>query len=53
MAEEEKGRLLEELKTKEDIQNKEKSKQQKLLKRIKNMEEKLLHGSEAMEKAMK
>lgn len=46
-------KLLEELKTREDTQNKEKSKQQKLLKRIKNMEEKLLHGSEAMEKAMK
>jgi hypothetical protein len=41
------------LKSREDAQSKEKSKQQKLLKRIKNMEEKLLHGTEAMEKAMK
>lgn len=53
MAEEEKAKFLEELKTREENANKEKSKQQKLLKRIKNMEEKLLHGSEAMEKAMK
>lgn len=44
---------MEELKQREDVANKEKSKQQKLLKRIKNMEEKLLHGNEAMEKAMK
>lgn len=53
MAEEEKQALLTELKTKEDRASKEKSKQQKLLKKIKNMEEKLLHGSEAMEKALK
>lgn len=53
MAEEEKNALLQELKDKEEKANKEKSKQQKLLKKIKNMEEKLLHGSEAMEKALK
>ena len=53
MAEEERMKFLEELKQREDQANKEKSKQQKLLKRIKNMEEKLLHGNEAMEKAMK
>ncbi len=51
--EEEKLKLMEDLKGKEETANKEKSKQQKLLKRIKNMEEKLLHGSEAMDKAMK
>jgi len=38
---------------KEDIQSKEKQKQKQLLKKISNMEEKLLHGTEAMEKAMK
>lgn len=53
MAEEEKNALLTELKDKEERANKEKSKQQKLLKKIKNMEEKLLHGSEAMDKALK
>jgi len=53
MAEEEKNALLQELKDKEEKANKEKSKQQKLLKKIKNMEEKLLHGSEAMEKALR
>ena len=42
-----------EIVAKEEKANKEKSKQQKLLKKIKNMEEKLLHGSEAMEKALK
>jgi len=53
MAEEEKSALLNELKAKEEKANKEKSKQFKLLKKIKNMEEKLLHGNEAMEKALK
>ena len=53
MAEEEKQKLLEELKQKEEVQNKEKSKQQRLLKKIKNMEGKLLQGNEAMEKAMR
>ena len=53
MAEEEKQAILSELKAKEEKAHKEKSKQQKLLKKIKNMEEKLLHGNEAMEKALK
>jgi hypothetical protein len=53
MAEEEKNALLEQLKAREEKANKEKSKQQKLLKKIKTMEEKLLHGNEAMEKALK
>lgn len=49
---EEKEKLMAELNAKEDIQQKEKAKKSKLLKKIKGMEEKLLHGSEAMEQAM-
>ena len=52
LAEDEKKRLLEELKKNEEEKNKRKQKQQKLLKRLKNMEEKLLHGSKVMEAAM-
>ena len=50
---EEKDRLMNELNAKEEVQQKEKAKKSKLLKKIKGMEEKLLHGSEAMEEAMK
>ena len=46
---EEKEKLMNELNAKEEIQQKEKAKKSKLLKKIKGMEEKLLHGSEAME----
>ena len=49
---EEKEKLMAELNAKEDVQQKEKAKKSKLLKKIKGMEEKLLHGSEAMEQAM-
>ena len=49
MAEEDKKRLMDELSKKEEAQQKEKNKKSKLLKKIKGMEEKLLHGSEAME----
>lgn len=49
MDEEEKKKLMDDLKIREEAQQKEKSKKQKLLKKIKGMEEKLLHGSEAME----
>jgi len=50
---EDKKRLMDELNKKEEAQQKEKAKKAKLLKKIKGMEEKLLHGSEAMEQAMK
>lgn len=53
IAEEDRQRLLEELQSKNEVQQKEKAEQQKLVKRIKNMEDKLLHGTEAMQKAMK
>ena len=53
IAEEERQKLLDNLKAKEEEQEKEKTKQQKLLKRLKNMEEKVLQGSEAMKEAMK
>jgi len=53
IAEEEKMKLLNELKGKEEVAQKEKSKQQKLLRKIKNMEEKMLHGDEALEQAVK
>ena len=46
---EEKEKLMDELNVKEQAQQKEKDKKSKLLKKIKGMEEKLLHGSEAME----
>ena len=46
---EEKEKLMAELNAKEDVEQKEKAKKSKLLKKIKGMEEKLLHGSEAME----
>lgn len=51
--EEEKKKLMDELNKREEAQKKEKSKKSKLLKKIKGMEEKLVHGSEAMEQAMK
>lgn len=53
IAEEERQKMLDELKKKEEDQEKSKTKQQKLLKRLKNMEEKVLQGSEVMKKAMK
>ena len=53
MADEEKQKLISELDAKQQEAQKEKQNQQKLLKKIKNMEDKLLHGTEAMEKAMK
>lgn len=43
---------MEDLKKREEAQQKEKSKKSKLVKKIKGMEEKLLKGSEAMAKAM-
>jgi polyhydroxyalkanoate synthesis regulator phasin len=49
MNQEEKKGLMDELMKKEEIQQKEKAKKSKLLKKIKGMEEKLLHGTEAME----
>ncbi|CAI2386785.1 unnamed protein product [Moneuplotes crassus] len=53
IAEEERQKLLDDLKKKEQDQEKSKTKQQKLLKRLKNMEEKVLIGNEVMNKAMK
>ena len=53
IAEDERQELLEALKKKEQDQEKSKSKQMKLLKRLKNMEEKVLKGNEVMNKAMK
>lgn len=53
IAEDEKQKLLDDLKKKEEDQEKAKTKQQKLLKRLKNMEEKVLQGSEVMKAAMK
>ena len=53
IAEEDRQRLLAELESKNEAQQKEKAEQQKLVKRIKNMEDKLLHGTEAMQKAMR
>lgn len=53
MVEEEKQRLLDELNVKNEAQQKEKSKQQKLLKKLKNMEEKIVMGNEQLEKAMR
>jgi hypothetical protein len=44
---------LEQLKTREEKANKEKSKQSKLLQKIKTMEEKLLHGDKEREKVFK
>ncbi len=49
----EKQQLLDELKIKEESQQKEKAKKSKLLKKIKGMEEKLLIGNKAMDEAMK
>ena len=51
--EEEKNRLLAELGQKKDAEEKERKKQQGILKKIKNYEGKLLKGNEEMEKAMK
>lgn len=53
MVEEEKARLLAELEQKNENQQKEKTKQQKLLKKIKNMEEKILEGDKNMDKALR
>ena len=50
---EEKKKLMEELNKREEAQQKEKAKKKKLLKKIAGMEEKLVSGTEAMEKAMK
>lgn len=48
IADEDKGRLLQDLEDKNKIQQKEKADQQKLLKKIENMESKLLQGTEVM-----
>lgn len=53
LADDEREKLLNDLKKKEEDQEKAKTKQQKLLKRLKNMEEKVLQGNEVMNKAMK
>lgn len=53
IAEEDRKKLLEELEQKQINAQQEKSNAQKLLTRIKKMQEKLLQGDEAMEKAMK
>jgi kinesin family protein 3/17 len=53
LAEEEKQKLMAELDAKLAEEEKEKAKQQKLLKRLKNMEEKVLQGTEQMKEAMK
>lgn len=53
IAEEDRKKLLEELEQKQVHAQEEKTKQMKLLKKIKNMEEKLLQGNEAMQKIMK
>lgn len=53
IAEEERHKLISELEQKNMQQQKEKSEQQKLLKKIDNMEGKLLQGTEVMKKAMK
>jgi hypothetical protein len=53
IAEEERQRLLADLDKQNQHQQKEKSDQQKLLKKIENMEGKLLQGTEVMKKAMK
>ena len=53
LVEEEKARLLQDLEHKNENQQKEKSKQQKLLKKIKNMEEKILEGDKNMDKALR
>lgn len=53
VTEEERAKLISELDLKQQEQQKEKSKQQKLLKKIKTMEDKLLVGNEEMERAMK
>ena len=53
MVEEDKAKLIHELNSKNEAQQKEKSKQQKLLKKLKNMEEKIVMGNEQLEKAMR
>ena len=50
---EEKERLLEEIRKKEEAEEKAKTKQQKLLSRLKKMEEKMVVGSQAIEVAKK
>ena len=51
--EEAKSKLLAELEVKQEAEQKEKKKQQAILKKIKNYEGKLLKGNEEMERAMK
>lgn len=53
IAEEDRKKLLEELEQKQVHAQQSKTDQQKLLRKIKNMEEKLLQGNEAMQKVMK
>lgn len=53
IAEEDRRKLLEELEQKQNQAQQEKTKQTKILRKIKNMEEKLLQGNEAMQKIMK
>ena len=53
LAEDQKQKLIEDLHKKEEEEEKAKTKQQKLLKKLKGMEEKLLVGSKVMEEAIK
>lgn len=53
LEQEEKTKLIEEIRKKEDAEEKAKSKQQKLLTRLKKMEEKMVVGSQAIEVAKK
>ena len=51
MKKEDKARLLEEIRKREEAEDKSKTKQQKLLNRLKKMEEKMVVGSQAIEVA--
>lgn len=53
IAEDERQKLLDDLKSKAEEQEKAKTKQQKLLKRLKNMEEKVVQGDAALQTAAK
>ena len=51
LKQEEKKRLLDELRAREEEEEKAKTKQQKMLKKLKKMEEKIMCGNQAMEVA--
>jgi hypothetical protein len=51
MKQEEKKKLIEEIRKREDAEEKAKTKQQKLINRLKKMEEKMVVGSQAIEVA--